>query len=135
MNIGIQGKEATEHFPEQTNIPGTGKAVAVESDFNVHPAQQIAPLKAFNLAMFNLGDSLQSTSVHFVVRPVIQRQRAAQHFSVIHHPQKTATQMAQHPPMKTVTVGRIARQRRRRQITHPNLGTGRLHHSIQYRAL
>lgn len=37
VNIGIQGKEATEHFPKQTNIPGTGKAVAVEGDFNVHP--------------------------------------------------------------------------------------------------
>ncbi len=49
----------------------------------------------------NLGDSLQSTSVHFVIRPVIQRQRAAQHFGVIHHPQKTAAQMAQYPSARS----------------------------------
>jgi hypothetical protein len=37
VHIGIQRKEAVEHFAEQVNIALTGKAVAVEGHFNIQP--------------------------------------------------------------------------------------------------
>lgn len=88
MDIGIEREEAMKEFTKQGDIPLPGETFAVEGDLNVHSAQQKAFFETLNEMVLNINNRLKTTAIHFALRPVIERQRAAQDLRVIHHRQK-----------------------------------------------
>ena len=85
MDIGIQCEEAVQQFTKQRDITFSGKAVTVQRHLNIHATQQKASFKTLYQAVLNVDNRLQTTAVHLAFGPVVQRQRAAQNFGVIHH--------------------------------------------------
>ncbi|MNF96734.1 hypothetical protein D3C84_795310 [compost metagenome] len=135
MNIGVQAEEAMEHFAEQADVALAGKAIGVQGDFDIHAAQQEAFFETLDQVVTHLDDRRQPTSVQLAASPVVQRQGAAQHFGVVEHRQEVRAQVAEHAPVKTIAVRRVARQGRRAQVAHPQAGPGGLHQGIEQGAL
>ena len=135
VDVGVERKEAAKHLAKQAYVASSGKAVTVEGDFDLHAAHQMALRKALCCAVLHVEDGFQTPTIHLAVGPFIQRQGAAQDLRVIHQGKKTAAQMAQHPPVKTVLGGGIARQRWCAEVTHCDAGGSGFHHRIEHGAL
>ncbi|MNZ76810.1 hypothetical protein D3C78_953290 [compost metagenome] len=81
--------------------------------------------------MANLDNRLQAASVQLAASPVVQGQSASQHFGTVEHRQEVRSQMTEHAPMKTLTVGRVARQAGCTQIAYPQAGLGGLRQGVE----
>ncbi|MNL83526.1 hypothetical protein D3C87_2111960 [compost metagenome] len=68
--------------------------------------------------MRHLLNRLQPAIIEFIFLPVIQSQRATQHFGGTHHIEETGAEMAQHPPVKAVFGRGIHRQCGLTEISH-----------------
>ncbi len=134
-DVGVEREEAAKHLAKQAYVASSGKAVTVEGDFNLHATHQMALCKALCRAVIHVEDGFQTPTIHLAVGPFIQRQGAAQDFSVVHQGKKTAAQMAQHPPVKAVLGRGVARQRWCAEVTHRDAGGSGFHHRIEHGAL
>ena len=83
IHVGIQCKKAIEHLAEQLHISLPRKAVAVERDLHIQAAQQEAILKTLDAVVPHVQNGIQTTVVEFIIKPVVERQRTAQHLLLI----------------------------------------------------
>ena len=88
MDISVERKETVQHLPEEIHIALAGKIIHIQRDLNVHTTEHKALFKTADQGVLHGNDGFKPAAVHFIVGPVIERQRPPQHLRIVHHAEK-----------------------------------------------